>query len=98
MAKNTIGITVGDIFKKNDATTWIWEVDSIFKPIGHRPHARIARRDFPSEKRVFSISALLDKKLFARVPIPDAPDKRSFTVHEHAAGSENAAEDLKKAS
>ena len=98
MAKNTIGITVGDVLKKKDATTWIWEVDSIFVPIGHRPHARIVRRDFPCEIRLFSISALLDNRLFERIALPDTPGKRSFTFHEYPVRPEITAEGQKKAS
>ena len=98
MAKNKNSVTVGDTFQKTDATKWSWEVELIFTPIGHPPHARIYRRDFPSETRVFSVSALLEQRLFRRIAHLGAKENRSITLHEHAVQSGTKAEGLKKAS
>jgi hypothetical protein len=42
----------------------------IFAPTGHCPHARIFRLLDPSDERVFSLSALKDKRLFIPVGQP----------------------------
>ena len=64
MAKTRIRIAVGDLFEKTNATRWAWQVREIVAPSGHRPHARLVRFDHPSEARLFSLSALSDRRLF----------------------------------
>jgi hypothetical protein len=64
MAKTRMRIAVGDLFEKTNATRWAWQVREIVTPSGHRPHARLVRFDHPSEARLFSLSALSDKRLF----------------------------------
>lgn len=64
MAKRRTNIAVGDLFEKTNATRWTWQVREILTPAGHCPHARLVRFDYPSEARLFSLSALSDSRLF----------------------------------
>jgi hypothetical protein len=66
MSTRRMGITVGDLFEKTNSTRWTWQVREIFTPSGHRPHARLVRFDYPTEARLFSLSALADRRLFVR--------------------------------
>jgi hypothetical protein len=67
MAKPRMRIAVGDLFEKTNATRWAWQVREIVTPSGHRPHVRLVRFDHPSEARLFSLSALSDRRLFIPV-------------------------------
>jgi len=62
-----MGIAVGDLFRKTNSTNWVWQVREIFAPAGHCPHARLFRPNDPADERVFSLSALKDKRLFIPV-------------------------------
>jgi hypothetical protein len=67
MSKRRTSITIGDLFEKTNSTRWTWQVREIVTPSGHRPHARLTRFDHPSEARLFSLSALADRRLFLPV-------------------------------
>lgn len=64
MARLRIAVAVGDLFEKTNTTHWRWQVRELVTPTGHRPHARLIRCDYPSETRLFSLSALRDERLF----------------------------------
>lgn len=64
MAKRRIAVAVGDLFEKTNMTHWRWQVRELVTPAGHRLHARLVRCDYPSETRLFSLSALRDGRLF----------------------------------
>ena len=64
MARRHMSIAVGDLFEKTNSTKWRWQVRELVTPAGHRPHARLVRFDHPSEARLFSLSALYDRRLF----------------------------------
>ena len=64
MARRHVNIAVGDLFEKTNSTKWRWQVRELITPAGHRPHARLVRFDHPSEARLFSLSALYDRRLF----------------------------------
>ena len=67
MARARMQIAIGDLFRKTNSTNWIWQVENIFTPTGHSPHARLSRSDFSSDTRIFSLSALKDTRLFVPV-------------------------------
>jgi hypothetical protein len=64
VGKGRVRIAVGDLFEKTNATRWLWQVQELVTPAGHRPHARLVRYDYPSESRLFALSALADTRLF----------------------------------
>lgn len=72
MGEGRVRIAVGDLFEKTNATRWLWQVRELVTPAGHRPHARLVRYDYPSESRLFALSALADTRLF----LPAAPADR----------------------
>ena len=65
MAGKRKDIGIGDRFRKNNSTDWVWQVTEIVTPGGHEPHARLVRVNFPTDARMFAIAALKDKRLFA---------------------------------
>lgn len=75
MAKRRIAVAVGDLFEKTNTTHWRWQVRELVTPTGHRPHARLVRCDYPSETRLFSLSALRDGRLFVPAGRPDQLDR-----------------------
>ena len=75
MAKRRIAVAVGDLFEKTNTTHWRWQVRELVTPVGHRPHARLVRCDYPSETRLFSLSALRDGRLFVPAGRPEQLDR-----------------------
>ncbi|MCG8545410.1 MAG: hypothetical protein MJE12_14525 [Alphaproteobacteria bacterium] len=65
MAGKRSDIDIGDQFRKNNSTNWLWQVTEIVTPGGHEPHARLVRVNFPSDARMFAVAALKDRRLFA---------------------------------
>ena len=60
-------VEIGDLVRKTNSTNWVWKVAEIVTPVGHRPHARIVRINYPSDERIFAIAALTDRRLFVEV-------------------------------
>ena len=77
MTRRRSTVEVGDLFKKTDATRWIWQVAEVFQPVGHQPHARLFRRNLAHDVRVFALSALRDGRLF--IPV-DARERQEAPV------------------
>ena len=57
-------VAVGDLFSKAESQKSVWEVIEIVMPSGHRPHARLACVDRPSETCMIAIAALRDRRFF----------------------------------
>ena len=99
MAGTRVLIAVGDLFRKANSTNWVWQVRDIFAPTGHCPHARIFRLLDPSDERVFSLSALKDKRLFIPVGQPKrASGENLRTFRERELSPLSAVAIVKKAS
>mgnify|MGYP003659428007 FL=1 len=60
-------VQIGDYYQRNDATHFVWQVVELFTPRKEQPHARVSLMSDPSDRRLISISALRDNRLFKQV-------------------------------
>lgn len=76
MRRSPKPVSKGDIFRKADATRWLWVILEVRNPAGHLSHARLRRRDYPVDVRLFSVAALRDKRVFVPVDVSESQTSR----------------------
>jgi hypothetical protein len=60
-------VRIGECYQRNDATHFVWQVVELFTPRKDQPHARVSLVSDPSDRRLISVSALRDARLFRQI-------------------------------